>query len=350
MQVQRSAPPGSIAALLRTPPKNQVAADKAAADKAAAETAAAGSEVTGQERRTDDKRAGAEHVAGLTASETEQVGAEEGWAEYFDSYGRAYYYCETSGRTTWEKPAVKSRGGEASASDAARKQEEGRTKKEDEDGLKTGYPTDLDNITPSKKPPYVYFLDLQRRKRENAKAAAGEAGSIKPVTVFAASAEASFLSDAGKAAAAAAEASFLAKLKEEQDRRKREEEERGRAEEEDKAAEARKKREDAKAAAAAAQASFLAKLNAAAAELPEAVELRETEEVSLASPGCTATACPDYAAADTDRAEQAASTAAAKKKQEEAKKENNGAEEAARKKTEEDFEDLLVLKYLACWY
>ena len=235
-------------------------------------------------------------------------------------------------------------------SDAERKEEEGRKKEEDEHSLKSSYPTDLDNITPSKKPPYVYFLDLQRRKRENAKAAAGEAGSIKPVTVFAASAEASFLSDAGKAAAAAAEASFLAKLKQEQDGRKREEEARGRAEEEDKAAEARKKREDAKAAAAAAEASVLAKLNAAAVELPEAVELRETEEVSLAWPGCTATAWPDYAAAHTDRAEQAASTAAAKKKQEEAKKENNGAEEAARKKTEEDLEDFLVLKYLACWY
>jgi hypothetical protein len=114
----------------------------------------------------------------LTAQHSEVF--EEVWDEYFDSYGRAYYYCETSGMTTWEKPAVKSRGGEASASDAARKEEEGRTKKEDEDDLKTSYPTDLDNITPSKKPPYVYFLDLQRRKRENAKAAAGEAGGGEP--------------------------------------------------------------------------------------------------------------------------------------------------------------------------
>ena len=97
---------------------------------------------------------------------------EEVWDEYFDSYGRAYYYCETSGLTTWEKPAVKSRGGVASSSDAERK-EEGRKKKEEE----------------------------ERKAREDA-----------------------------KAAAAAAEASFLVKLKEEQDRKNREEEERKKAE------------------------------------------------------------------------------------------------------------------------
>jgi hypothetical protein len=107
----------------------------------------------------------------LTAQHSEAF--EEVWAEYFDSYGRAYYYCETSGMTTWEKPAVKSRGGEAgSASDAERK-EEGRKDKEEE----------------------------ERKAREDA-----------------------------KAAAAAAEASFLVKLKEEQDRKNREEEERKKAE------------------------------------------------------------------------------------------------------------------------
>jgi hypothetical protein len=100
----------------------------------------------------------------LTAQHSQAF--EEVWDEYFDSYGRAYYYCETSGRTTWEKPAVKSRGGEAgNASDAERKEEE--TKKNEE----------------------------ERKAREDA-----------------------------KAAAAAAEASFLVKLKDEQDRKNREEE------------------------------------------------------------------------------------------------------------------------------